>query len=82
MWQLQRHDHLGHCYGDSFTFIYIDDVCTSQEAYTFTARNMDSFTFLYVDDVCTSQEAYTFTARNMDSFTFLYVDNVRTSQET
>jgi hypothetical protein len=45
------------CYGDSFTFLYVDDVRTSQEARASTVSYGDSFTFLYVDDVCTSQEA-------------------------
>jgi hypothetical protein len=69
---------------DSFTFLYVDNVRTSQEAHlwAFTACYRDSFTFLYVDDLCTSQEtrlwAFSFLR---DSFTFLYVDNVRSSQE-
>jgi hypothetical protein len=65
----------------SFTFLYVDDVRTSQEAWTTTVRYVDSFTFLYVDDVRTSQEAWTTTVRYVDSITFLYVDDVRTSQE-
>jgi hypothetical protein len=69
------------CYWDSFTFLYVDDVCTSQGAYDSTACYGDSFTFLYVDDVRTSQGAYDSTACYGDSFTFLYVDDVRTSQE-
>jgi hypothetical protein len=44
------------CYGDSFTFLYVDDVRTSQETQAFIAYFGDSFTFLYVDDVRTSQE--------------------------
>jgi hypothetical protein len=73
---------LSRCYGDSFTFLYVDDVRTSQEAQASIACNLDSLTFLYVDDVRTSQEAQTSIACNLDSFTFLYVDDVRTSQET
>jgi hypothetical protein len=34
------------CYGDSFTILYVDDVCTSQEAWTTTVHYGDSFTFL------------------------------------
>jgi hypothetical protein len=43
---------------DSFTFLYIDDVHTSQEAQASTACYEDSFTFLYIDDVHTSQETH------------------------
>jgi hypothetical protein len=43
------------CYGDSFTFLYLD-VRTSQEAQASTVCYGESFTFLYVDDVRTSQE--------------------------
>jgi hypothetical protein len=69
------------CYWDSFTFLYVGDVRTSQEAQTSTACYRDSFTCLYVGDVRTSQEAQTSTACYGDSFTFLYVGDVRTSQE-
>jgi hypothetical protein len=41
-------------YVDSFTFLYVDDVRTSQEAWTTTVRYVDSINFLYVDDVRTS----------------------------
>jgi hypothetical protein len=61
------------CYWDSFTFSYVDDVCTSQEAQTSTAWYGDSFTFLYVYDVCTSQEAHASTACYGENNTFLYV---------
>jgi hypothetical protein len=64
------------CYGGSFTFLYVDDVRTSQEAHLWapTADYGDSFTFSYVDDVRTSQEArlWALTACYGDSFTFLY----------
>jgi hypothetical protein len=45
-------------YGDSFTFLYVDYVHTSQETrlWAFTACYKDSFTFLQVDDVHTSKE--------------------------
>jgi hypothetical protein len=48
----------------------VDDVRTSQEAWTTTVRYGDSFTFLYVDDVRTSREAWITTVRYGDSFTF------------
>jgi hypothetical protein len=46
--------------GDSITFLYVDDVLTSQETHLWasTACYGDSFTFSYVDDVRTSQEIY------------------------
>jgi hypothetical protein len=45
------------CYWYSFTFLYIDDVRTSQVTHLWasTAWYGDSFTFLYVDDVRTTQ---------------------------
>jgi hypothetical protein len=61
---------------------YVDDVRTSQEAWTTTVRYGDSFTLLYVGDVRASQEAWTTTVRYGDSFTLLYVGDVCTSQET
>jgi hypothetical protein len=72
--------------GDSCTFLYVDDVRTSQETYirTSTACYPKSFNSLYVDDVHSSQETYlrTWKACYGVSCTFLYVDDVRTSQET
>jgi hypothetical protein len=56
-------------YGDSFIFVYVNDVRTSQEAWTTTVRYGDSFIFVYVDDVRTSQEAWTTKVRYGDSFT-------------
>jgi hypothetical protein len=44
------------CYGDSFAFLYIDDVHTSQE--TPMSCYGDSFAFLYVEDVRTSHEKH------------------------
>jgi hypothetical protein len=43
---------------DNFTFLYVDDVLTSQgtHLWTSTACYMENFTFLYVDDVRTSQD--------------------------
>jgi hypothetical protein len=43
---------------DSFTFLYVDDVCTSQEIYLWasTAHYGYIFTSLNVDSVHTSQE--------------------------
>jgi hypothetical protein len=73
------------CYSDSFTFLYVDDVCTSQETLTgLIGLLRNSFTFLYVDDVPTSQVRHPWasTACYGDSFTFLYVYDVPTSQET
>jgi hypothetical protein len=60
--------------GNSFTFLYVDDVRASQEAQTSIACYEESFTFLYVYDVRTSQKAHAFTACYVDRFTFLYVD--------
>jgi hypothetical protein len=47
------------CYGDSFAFLHVDYVRTSQEAqlWASTACYGDSFAFLHVDDDRTSQEA-------------------------
>jgi hypothetical protein len=44
---------------DDFACLYVDDVCTSQEAHLWvsTACYGHSLTFLYVADVRTSQEA-------------------------
>jgi hypothetical protein len=68
------------CYGDSFTFLFVDDVHTSQETHLWvsTACYGDTFTFVYVDDVHTSQETllWASTARYGDSFTFLYVNYI------
>jgi hypothetical protein len=46
------------CYGYSFTFLYVDDVRTTQETHiwTSTACYGDSFSILYVENVRTSQE--------------------------
>jgi hypothetical protein len=33
------------CYGDSFSVLYVADVCTSLEAHAFTTCYGDSFTF-------------------------------------
>jgi hypothetical protein len=70
---------------DNFTFLYGDDIRTSQETYlcVCTACCRDGFTFVYSDDVLTSQETHlcASTACYKDSFTFLYGD-VHTSQES
>jgi hypothetical protein len=72
------------CYGDNFTFVYVDDVRTSEETHlrASTACYWYNFTFLDVDDVCTSQETQlrASTTCYWDNFTFLDVDDVRTSQ--
>jgi hypothetical protein len=62
----------GHFTGKAFTLLYVDGVCTSQEAYVSTASYGDSFTFVYVDDVRTSEERYLWapTAYYGDSFTY------------
>jgi hypothetical protein len=72
------------CYGDSFTFSYIDGVRTSQDTHlrASTACYGDTFTFLCVDDVRTSQETHASMACYGDSFTFCFVDGVSTSQDT
>jgi hypothetical protein len=73
------------CYRDSFTFLYIDDIRTSQETCTgIHGLLRDSFTLLHVHDVCTSQETHVWasTACYGDSFIFLCADDVRTSPET
>jgi hypothetical protein len=74
------------CYGDSFTFLYVDYVRTSRETHPWssTACYGNNFTFLYVDYVRTSRETHpwTSTACFGDNFTFLYVDYVRTSRVT
>jgi hypothetical protein len=48
------------CYGDRFTFLYVDDVRTPYETYlpASTACYRDNFTFLYADDVRISQETH------------------------
>jgi hypothetical protein len=65
------------CYGDSFTFSYVDNVRTSQETHlcASTASYGDNVTFLYVDDVCTSQETYLWasTACYGDKFPFIFL---------
>jgi hypothetical protein len=74
------------CYGDSFTFLYLADVRTSQETYlcASTACYGHSFDLLYIADVRTSQETHLWTSTSCygDSFTFLYLADIRTSQET
>jgi hypothetical protein len=53
------------CYGDSFTFVYIDYFRSSQETHLWvcSACYVDSFTFVYVDHDRTSQEAHIWTAQ-------------------
>jgi hypothetical protein len=62
------------CYEKSFTFLYADDLRTSQEAHlrASTAFYKDNFTFLYVDDNRTSQESHLWasTASCRDDFSF------------
>jgi hypothetical protein len=67
------------CYGDSFSILYVADVCTSLEAHAFTTCYGDSFSILYAADVCTSLEAHAFTTCYGDSFSILYVADVCTS---
>jgi hypothetical protein len=61
------------CYGDSFTFLYIDYVETSQETHLQTSRACygESFTSLYVGDVRTSQEARRITEIALRFFKFI-----------
>jgi hypothetical protein len=49
------------CYGDSFTFLCVHDVRTSQKTQlrASTACYGGSFTFLHVDDICIPQETPT-----------------------
>jgi hypothetical protein len=56
------------CYGDSFTFLNIDDVHTSQEAHVSTVLRRYLY-FLNANDVRTSQEAHASTVCCRDSFT-------------
>jgi hypothetical protein len=66
-------------YVDSFTFVYVNDVRSSQEPHLWTCAAL----FLYVDDIRTSQKTHLWasTACYVDSFIFVYVNDVRTSQE-
>jgi hypothetical protein len=57
---------------DSFTFLYVENVRTSQETQASTVCYKDSFTFLYVEDVRTSHETQTSTAGYKDNFTFSF----------
>jgi hypothetical protein len=45
---------------NSFTFLHVYDVCTSQETNlrASTACYGNRFTFLYVDEICTLQETH------------------------
>jgi hypothetical protein len=83
---LQPCGHPTACYGDSFTFLYLNDVRTSQETRPWgsTGCYRDNLTFLYVYDIHTSQgtHLWAFTACYRDSLTFLYVYDIRTSQKT
>jgi hypothetical protein len=67
------------CYGDSFTFLYIDDVRTSQETHLWPStayRGIALLFFVYIAHLLA------FTAHYVDNFSFLYLDYVRTSHET
>jgi hypothetical protein len=73
------------CYGDSFTFLYVDDVRTSEETHLLasTACYRSSFTFLNIDDVRTTQKTSVgFHGLLRLELYFLYIDDVRISQET
>jgi hypothetical protein len=65
------------CYGDTFTFLDVDDAPTSRGTHLFTstAYYLDSFTTLHVDDVRTSQEVQLWASMACyeDSFTFLKI---------
>jgi hypothetical protein len=60
--------------GAAFLFLYVDDICTSQEIHLrpATACYRESFAFLWVDKVRTSQETYRRAAKAccLDGFTF------------
>jgi hypothetical protein len=67
--------------GDSFTFLYVDDVRTSQEAHISTAV-MGIVLLFYISMMFVPHRKHMFPLPvNGDNFTFLYVDDVRTSQE-
>jgi hypothetical protein len=66
------------CDGDRFTYLYVDDVSTSQETQVSTACYRDSFNF-YMQIMFVPHKKQVSTACYSDSFTFLYVDYVRTS---
>jgi hypothetical protein len=74
------------CYGDSFTFLYVDDVHTLQETLARPSTDCygNRFSLFYVDDVHTSQETHArpSTACYGNRFALFYVDDVHTSQET
>jgi hypothetical protein len=74
------------CYGDSFIFVYLDNVHTSQETLVWVSTPVrgTAFIYFYSDDVCTLQETHVqiFTVCYVDNFTSLYVYDVRTSQGT
>jgi hypothetical protein len=62
------------CYSDSFPFVYVDDVRTSQKA-----RLITVIALLFISRWHLSLTGST--TFYEDSFTCLYVDDVRTSQE-
>jgi hypothetical protein len=71
------------CYVDSFIFLYVNALCTSQKTrVASTVCYGDSFAFLHVGD-CTSKETHVAsTALYGDRFTCLYVDDVRITANT
>jgi hypothetical protein len=56
------------CYVDRFTFLYVDDVRTSQQTHV-RASYEDNVTFLYVDDTRTSQQTHVW-ACDRDKFPY------------
>jgi hypothetical protein len=47
------------CYGDNFTFLYLDYVRVIQESHLWSSRLVTVIDLLfYVDEVCTSQKTY------------------------
>jgi hypothetical protein len=61
------------CYVDSFNFLYVDDVLTSQETCTFLHSLLrGSFTFLYVDDVVPRRKHACGTPRDIKGMTLLF----------
>jgi hypothetical protein len=73
------------CYGDSFAFLYVDHVRTSQETHLWAPRSVTEIalpSYMYMMLVPHKKHLWASTACYGDSFTFLYVDHVRTSHET
>jgi hypothetical protein len=73
------------CFGDSFTFLYADEVHISQENTHGPLQTVKMITLLFICRGCsylTGNHLWVSTACYRDSFTLLYVADVRTSEET